>query len=74
MHYSLTRFLRYEKERARRALSNGVIKYFFFKLAYFPIHPIFPPFLKEKNRNKEKYEGFGRHHSIPSVKLKSKHI
>jgi hypothetical protein len=30
--------------------------------------------LKEKNRNKEKYKGFGRHHSIPSVKLKSKDI
>ena len=31
-------------------------------------------FLKKKKRNKEKYKGYGRHYSIPSVKLKLKHI
>ena len=48
--------------------------FFLFTNLFLQIHSIFPPFLKEKNRNKEKYKGFGRHHSIPSVKLKSKHI
>ena len=47
--------------------------FFLFTNLFLKIHSIFPPFLKEKNRNKEKYKGFGRHHSIPSVKLKSKH-
>ena len=45
--------------------------FFLFTNLFLQIHSIFPPFLKEKNRNKEKYKGFGRHHSIPSVKLKS---
>ena len=43
--------------------------FFLFTNLFLQIHSIFPPFLKEKNRNKEKYEGFGRHRSIPSVKL-----
>ena len=38
--------------------------FFLFTYLFLQIHSIFPPFLKEENRNKEKYKGFCRHRSI----------